>query len=67
MESLDGLSGYIAGLTPELNSRWFISYVKIGMHGESIMLTNYGVRNVRIIYLYTIIAVADELINIHRR
>jgi hypothetical protein len=67
MESLDVLSSYVAGLTPELNLNWFVSYVKIRKRGESIVLTNYKVRNVRIIYLYTIIAVADELINIYCR
>ena len=67
MESLDVLSSYVARLTPKFNSNWFVSYVKIGKRGDSIVLTNNEVRNVRIIYMFTIIAVADELINIHRR
>ena len=67
MVSLEDLSSYVAGLTPELNLNWFVSYVKIGKRGESIVLTNYEVRHVRNIHMFTIIAVADELINIHRR
>ena len=67
MASLKVLASYAAGLRPKFNLNWFVSYVKIGKCRDSIMLTNYEVRNVRIIYMFTIIAVADELINIHRR
>jgi hypothetical protein len=55
MKSLRGLSSYIAGLTPRLNSNWFMSYVKIGRHGEMTFLTDYKVRNVSIILLYTFV------------
>ena len=51
MASLKVLASYyVARLTPKFNSNWFVSYVKIGKRGDSIVLTNYEVRNVRIIY-----------------
>ena len=55
MKSLGVLLSYITALSPKLNSNWFVSYVKIGRHGETTFLTDYKVRNVSIILLYTFV------------
>jgi hypothetical protein len=48
MSSLGLLSEYITALTPELNSNWFVSYVKVGGRGKAVVLTTSEVRNVSI-------------------